>query len=321
MGSITIGVFGDKPEGRQQVASSLAKKGGAEDITQYQTVYSGKIITVIEPTRYPEKADVLAYAAFLSDYCIVIAESLTPALGEIIVTLDLLGKEKGCIITNIELDNLLKGTTLEKYDKFDSFEAAREKIMGAERGGPADLGGGPASAAEIFASVDHSFEVKGVGSIILGFLHSGKILVHDKLTVHPSGKELEVRSIQMHDQDVKEAGAGDRFGLAIRLLASKDVERGDLLTKSMKINTGKEHQVNASLSKFAREPLRPNEQVHAVHFLEDAPCRWQGDELIGGNRGSGKLVFEKPFSIHPGFPVLIVRLDAKGLRIIGKASI
>lgn len=314
MASITIGIFGEGMEKRQQIASALAKKGSAEDITQYQTVYSGKIITVIEPTRYPEKADVLAYAAFLSDYCIVVGEALTPFLGEIIVTLDLLGKEKGCIISNLDLGALIKGTALEKYDIFSSFDGAKEAIMASERQ--------QGSANGVFASVDHSFEVKGVGSILLGFLHEGRIVVHDKLKVHPSGKELEVRSIQMHDEDVKESNAGDRFGLAIKLLASKDVERGDFLTKGDGgILTGKEIEVKLQMSKFAREPLKPNEQVHAIHFLTDAPCRWQGDEIKGGGEGKGKLVFEKPFSIQPNYPMLIVRLDAKGLRIVGKAII
>ncbi|MFH1750112.1 MAG: EF-Tu/IF-2/RF-3 family GTPase [Candidatus Micrarchaeota archaeon] len=314
MTSITLGVFGEDIEKRRQIASGLAKKGSEEDITQYQTVYSGKIITVIEPSKYPEKVLTLAYCAYLSDYCIIAGEELTPRLGEIIVTLDLLGKTRGCFITNLDLAALVKGTSLEKFEVFSSFDEAKGKILAAGREG--------AESTDIFASVDHSFEVKGVGSILLGFLHSGKILVHDKLVVHPSGKELEVRSIQMHDQDVKETSAGDRFGLAIKLLASKDVDRGDMLAgKETTIKNAKEHSVKATISKFAREPLRDNEQVHAIHFLEDAPCRWDGKDVSGGNEITGKLIFDKPFSIRPDFPVLIVRLDAKGLRVIGKAVI
>ncbi|MFH0972232.1 MAG: EF-Tu/IF-2/RF-3 family GTPase [Candidatus Micrarchaeota archaeon] len=311
MGSITIGIFGENPEGRQHAANALAKKGSAEDISVYQTVYSGKIISVVEPTKYPEKVATLAYSAYLSDYCVVLADAMTPALGEIIVTLDLLGKKHGCIISSLDLKPMTKGTNLENYGQFESVDAAREKIYAFEPERDA--------SAPVFGSIDHSFEVKGVGSILLGFLHSGKISVHDKLKVHPSGKELEVRSIQMHDEDVKETNAGDRFGLAIRLLTSKDVARGDIVTRiENNLRTGKELDVNIQLSKFAREPLKNGEQIHAFHFLEDSPCKWSGEEIAGGKDGKGKLIFDKPFSFKTEDPILVVRLDAKGLRVIGK---
>ncbi|MFH1443426.1 MAG: EF-Tu/IF-2/RF-3 family GTPase [Candidatus Micrarchaeota archaeon] len=313
MTSITLGVFGEDIEKRRQIASGIAKKGSEEDITQYQTVYSGKIITVIEPSKYPEKVLTLAYCAYLSDYCIIVGEELTPRLGEIIITLDLLGKTQGCFVTNLDLTPLVKGTSLEKFAVFSSFDDAKEKILEASRA--------QKETNDVFASVDHSFEVKGVGSILLGFLHSGKILIHDKLVVHPSGKELEVRSIQMHDQDVKETSAGDRFGLAIKLLTSKDVDRGDMLAgKETAIKNSKEHGIKISINKFVKEQVKDGEQLHAIHFLEDAPFRWNGPEISGGTESTGKLIFEKPFSIRPDYPVLIVRLDAKGLRVIGRAS-
>lgn len=61
--------------------------------------------------------------------------------------------------------------------------------------------------------------------------------------------------------------------------------------------------------------------MHALHFLENAPCRWEGGEAAGGKSVNGKLVFEKPFCANPNFPILLCRLDAKGLRVIGKAHL
>jgi selenocysteine-specific translation elongation factor len=313
MNSITFGIFGENIEKRQEIAGALAKKSTPEDITLYQTVYSGKIISVVEPTKYPEKIQSLAYSAFLSDYCIIVAETLTPKLGEIIVTLDLLGKKNGCIITNLDLLPMIAGSNLENYRIFSTFDEARESILAFDR--QKDLENTP------FASIDHSFEVKGVGSILLGFMHTGKISIHDRLKVHPSGKEFEVRSIQMHDVDVKETNAGDRFGLSIKLLASKDIERGDLVTPMLnKIMTNKEMGIIVKTSKFLKEPLKNDEQIHAFHFLADSPCRWIGEELKAGKEAKGILKFDKPFSLNPQYPALIVRLDAKGLRVIGIAK-
>lgn len=314
MTSMTFGVFGENPEKRGLIASAIGKKDTVEDITLYQTVFSGKIISVIEPTKYPEKVQVAVYAAYLSDYCILQADALTPSLGELIVILDALQKKEGCIITDFDLKPLIKGTSLENYPIFPTFEQAKEHILAYA---PQNR-----NTETIFASVDHSFEVKGVGSILLGFLHSGKIKIHDKLQTFPSGKELEVRSIQMHDADVKETNAGDRFGLAIKLLTSKDVERGDFLaSQNHQIKTGKELSVQISLSKFLKEPLKQDEQIHALHFFQNAPCRWNGQEAKANSQSNGKLAMEKPFSVNSNFPVLLARLDAKGLRVIGTAKL
>ncbi len=314
MPSVTIGVFGSHGESRMKIAAALAKKGTVEDFSQYQTKYMGKIVTVLEPTSFPEKISPMVFCAYLSDYCILIADELNARLGEIIVALDLLGKEKGCIIASVEVENLIKNTVLEKYGIFNSFEEAKEKILGftSER----EKGEG------VFASVDHSFEVKGVGSILLGFLHSGTISQHDRLRVLPNGKELEVRSIQMHDEDVKSTNAGDRFGLAIKLLTSKDVERGDFLIKNgPEMATSKEIEVHLKMSKFSKESLKKSEQIHAIHFLADAPCKWVGEEVSSGGREKGKLIFDKSFSMHKGFPLILVRLNERGLRVIGKATL
>jgi selenocysteine-specific translation elongation factor len=314
MVSITIGVFGENLEARSQIAAALAKKSTPEDITIYQTVFSGKILSVVEPTKYPERVASMIYCAYLSDYCIIDAQALSAPLGEIIVTLDLLGKKNGCIITNLDLKPLIKGTNLENYAIFSTFDEAKDQILA--------FSPEVESSAGSFASIDHSFEVKGVGSILLGFMHSGKISIHDKLKVYPSGKELEVRSIQMHDQDVKETNTGDRFGLAIKLLMSKDVERGDYVAGGgLEIKVSKDPDVKFSSSKFLKDPLKNGEQIHAFQFLADGPCKWNGADVTSGKTESGKLMFDKNYAINPKYPALIVRLDAKGLRVIGKASL
>ncbi len=310
---ITIGIFGEDAQERKAIAEALAKKSTPEDITLYQTVYSGKIVTAIDPTRFPEKIDPIIFTAYLCDYCIIQASSLSPRLGEMIVTLDLLGKNQGCIISNLDLKPLVKGTSLENFECFGSFLEAREKILSFEANRD--------PSKPVFGSIDHSFEVKGVGSILLGFLHAGKIQVHDRLRVHPSGKEMEIRSIQIHDEDVPKATAGDRFGLSIKLLASRDVGRGNIISGLQNnLLTENAPEFSVELSGFSKIPLKDGEQVHAFHFLEDAPCRWAGGEIAGGKTGRGKLIFDKPFSFNPLHPIILARLDSKGLRPIGRAT-
>ena len=60
--------------------------------------------------------------------------------------------------------------------------------------------------------IDHCFDVKGVGTVALGKVISGKVSQYDKLFHLPSKTEILVKSIQMHDDDVKESVSPARVG-------------------------------------------------------------------------------------------------------------
>ena len=126
MANSVVGVFSAGVEKRQEIAGALGKKGSADDITVYNTSFGGKLVTTVEPTLYPKKLEAMLFSAYLSDYCVVAADALAPELGEIIVSLDLLGKEKGCLLGMLDWDMLTKGTVLEKYERADSKKEAVE---------------------------------------------------------------------------------------------------------------------------------------------------------------------------------------------------
>lgn len=63
--------------------------------------------------------------------------------------------------------------------------------------------------------IDRIFNVKGVGTVMLGFSGT-EIYVHDKLIALPSNIEIDVKSIQVLDEDQPSVGPGVRVGLAIR---------------------------------------------------------------------------------------------------------
>jgi selenocysteine-specific translation elongation factor len=79
--------------------------------------------------------------------------------------------------------------------------------------------------------VDHSFSVKGVGEVVLGFVRQGIVKKFQKLELLPSGKEVLVRSIQMHDKDYEEAPAGSRVGLCIKGATAEEMRRGTVLSE------------------------------------------------------------------------------------------
>jgi selenocysteine-specific elongation factor len=78
--------------------------------------------------------------------------------------------------------------------------------------------------------VDRVFSLPGAGTVATGTLWSGSIAAGDRLDVLPAGFELRVRSVQVHDETVERAQAGQRVAVAVTPERRRRVARGDALT-------------------------------------------------------------------------------------------
>ena len=77
--------------------------------------------------------------------------------------------------------------------------------------------------------VDRSISIPGFGTVATGTLWSGSIATGDRLRLEPSGRDVRVRSIQVHDRDVPEADAGQRVAVSLPGLERDEVTRGEAL--------------------------------------------------------------------------------------------
>jgi len=304
-------VIGDDAVLRENTCKALAKKGTVDEIAFYNSSFQGKLVTCVDPVQFPQKLPCLVYALNLSNYCVLTANSLTSGVGECIVAADFLAKN-GCIISENpeQFTPFVKNTALEQWKRFSSIDEARAEILSFE---PKAVEG-PAKGV-----VDHSFEVKGVGSVALGVMLRGTLKVHDKLTAFPSGKTIEVRSIQKQDNDVESADCWDRFGIAMKGATSADVGKGQFLSATA-LKTVSQLEAEVEASKFLKEPLGKNESKEALHAcvgLQLVPCELTG-QVKAGSKTRVKLAFQKPLAFDAGDALLLLRLDAKGLRVAGK---
>ncbi len=308
MASSVVGVFSAGLEKRQALASALGKKGSADDITVYNTSFGGKLVTAVEPTLYPKKLEAMLFSAYLSDYCIVAADAPSQELGEIIVSLDLLGKEKGCLLGMLDWDMLAKGTVLEKYDRADSEKEAAEKALAFE---PAKREG------TAVAVIDHSFDVKGVGQVALGFVMAGTIKTHDSFRAWPSENSLEIRSIQMQDEDQPAAFSSDRFGMSFKGMKTDELDRGMVLAREAV--AAKEFQAEFLASKFCKRPVEDGEALHFACGLQVVPGKIESAEPIAaGKEAKARIVLDRAIAISGKDAILACRLNEKGLRVVGK---
>ncbi|MCL6500584.1 MAG: translation elongation factor EF-1 subunit alpha [Candidatus Pacearchaeota archaeon] len=80
------------------------------------------------------------------------------------------------------------------------------------------------------------YTITGVGTVPVGKIETGKIKPGDQVVILPakSGKGItgEVKTIEMHHEQLKEGIAGDNVGLNIRGIGKADVARGDVIALS-----------------------------------------------------------------------------------------
>ncbi len=71
--------------------------------------------------------------------------------------------------------------------------------------------------------------VQGFGTIPVGRVETGVMKPGDQIIVMPSGAKTEVKSIEMHHQQLQKAEPGDNVGFAVKSLEKKDIRRGDVI--------------------------------------------------------------------------------------------
>ncbi len=81
-------------------------------------------------------------------------------------------------------------------------------------------------------AVDRVFTLVGIGTVVTGTAHSGRVRVGDALTLAPADRPVRVRSLRAQDRPANEACAGQRIALGLVGVDKQDVRRGDWLVAS-----------------------------------------------------------------------------------------
>ena len=73
------------------------------------------------------------------------------------------------------------------------------------------------------------YSISGFGTVPVGRVETGIIKPGDQIIIMPSGIKTEVKSIEMHHQQLQKAEPGDNIGFNIKGVDKKDVKRGDVV--------------------------------------------------------------------------------------------
>ena len=314
MANLNVAILGALDYGKD-----LGKKGTASDLTFYNLKKGQNTVTFIEPTRYPERVAPLFYAVSMAQKALLIVDQINPAFGETVIMLDSVGIKEGIVIlrnylAREQLAPLIKGTVVDGYEFLaDDKNALRERLLEdvARMESPQNDETGT-------LPVDHFFNVRGIGTVVLGSVAEGSIKKHDVLMVLPGEKTAQVRSIQKHDEDFDTAGVGERTGIALKGIEVDDLDRGTILTNDKSIKQVSSLVAKSAIVKYWPSPLKEGMVLHIGHWMQYVPARVEAASAQGDwHKAELRLKLDKMLVYRPGAKAVLTYPEGGKLRVLG----
>ncbi|HSD04550.1 MAG TPA: EF-Tu/IF-2/RF-3 family GTPase [Nitrosopumilaceae archaeon] len=304
MKSINYVLLGD-----ESIAKELGKKGTSTDLTIYDKKESEFVKTWTAPTGFPEKIQPLFQAINMGEYVIFYVTKLDKFTGEQIIALDSLKKAEGILLHSYDVDrtkllSMIKGTVVEKYKLIELNDLKKEidSMQPVSKDGTVKI------------SIDHCFDVKGVGTVILGKVTQGKAKTYDNLKLLPKGSDVLIKSIQMHDDPVDEALSPARVGLSVKGITPDDVQRGDVLCMPGSVQTSQEITLEYTQNSFFKGELAENQMFLVNIGLQIRPAKIISIKPM-------KLSLGKPAVFEKNDTCVLLKPESQTIRIVGSGPI
>jgi selenocysteine-specific elongation factor len=151
--------------------------------------------------------------------------------------------------------------------------------------------------------VDRAFTLRGIGTVATGTLWSGSIRVGDELAAEPGDTRVRVRSVQVHDEDVAVAEAGQRVAVALPRMSPRQLPRGTALVEPGAYSVAYRLDVALDLEAL---PSR----VTAHHGTAETTAR------VRRRDGVAQLRLSSPLVAAPGDRVLLRAQTTLGAGIV-----
>jgi selenocysteine-specific elongation factor len=181
-------------------------------------------------------------------------------------------------------------------DGLDELRAALDRAVAAT---PSR---GLAEGAAVRLHIDRSFTLKGIGTVVTGTLWAGTVAAGDQIEILPAGLRARVRSVQVHDEQVERAAAGQRVALNLVGVSRRDVSRGDVVVAGGSLKAA--YIVDAALDLEAGvPPIEAGTRIHVHHGTRESPGR-----VYPLGDGRAQLRLESPIVAERGDRLILRRL-------------
>ncbi len=151
--------------------------------------------------------------------------------------------------------------------------------------------------------IDRAFSMRGFGTVVTGTLVAGTVRVEQEVDLHPAGRRIRIRGIQVHGSSVSQATAGQRTALNIAGVETSDLRRGMLLAEAARFQTTRQIDCSFELLPSAK-PLKHRAPVHfhaGTAEVEAEVRRLRGtDSFRPGARDYIRFLLSEPLLLLPG---------------------
>jgi len=325
--------------GSDELAREIAKATDQRDVHTYVHKEPGqngpRILSIIRPAKYPERLRPFLNALSAARIGLMEITEVNATLGEALVAFASANLTKGIAVINppqgewVDEEQVkmlfnqagLKDWTFGSTDGIQLRDTLYQHMD--------DISEQLSASAEapLVLPIDQYFNVKGIGLVAIGYVQSGTVKVHDDVVLLPANGTGNAKSLQVMDDDVPVAVAGDRVGLALRNAKEEHLGSGTLLVRpaveDKKTNTSiplavvAHHRSSIKLNRspFQKRILAEGDVVHAsvdLQFVVGRIASVNGEEM--------QVNWESPLFIRRENPeaTLLAQLDSKP-RIMGNA--
>ena len=149
--------------------------------------------------------------------------------------------------------------------------------------------------------IDRVFAVAGAGTVVTGSTWSGSVAVGDSVRLLPLGREVRVRSIEVHGASAARAVPGRRTALALVGVDKSELARGAVAVTGAGWRATSMLDAAVELLPGAHKPLASRTRVRVHLGTAEILARVVQTRTIGpGETGPARLVLETPLVARGG---------------------
>jgi len=155
------------------------------------------------------------------------------------------------------------------------------------------------------------YKIGGIGTVPVGRVETGTIKAGMVVTFAPAAVTTEVKSVEMHHQQLEAGFPGDNVGFNVKNVSVKDIRRGNVCSDSKNDPAKEAKSFNAQVIVLnhpgeIQNGYTPVLDCHTAHIA----CKF-GEMLEKIDRRSGKKIEDLPTKIKSGDAAIVKMIPSK----------
>ena len=151
--------------------------------------------------------------------------------------------------------------------------------------------------------IDRVFTMEGFGVVITGTLIEGTLCKGSEAMIYPRGVRARVRNVQVHNQDVEEAVAGQRVAVNLTGIKKEDLDRGDVLACVDSMAPTQMVDARLTVLPECERVLQNGQRLHLYAGTQNVLAKLvllDREELRSGQEAYVQLRLSEPLAVKTG---------------------